>query len=176
MSYIIDRRENAKKKSTVNRQRFLRRYKQHIKKAVEEAIHDRSIKDIDQGGQVTIPKRDISEPIFHHGEGGIRHKIFPGNKEFVEGDEFRRPEGGGGGGAGQGKASNQGEGEDDFTFNISQEEFLDFMFEDLELPWMVRKQLKDATSFETRRAGFITNKMGTKQKIRVDRTMRTTKR
>lgn len=169
MSYIIDRRQNAGKKSTVNRQRFLRRYKQHIKRAVEEAIHDRSIKDIDQGGEVTIPRRDISEPIFHHGEGGLRRRIFPGNREFVEGDEFKRPEAGGGG-SGQGKASNQGEGEDDFTFTISQEEFLDFMFEDLELPWMVRKQLKDATAFETRRAGFTST--GSPEKLNIVRSLK----
>jgi len=169
MSYIIDRRQNAGKKSTVNRQRFLRRYKKHIKRAVEEAIHDRSIKDIDQGGEVTIPRRDISEPVFHHGDGGLRRRIFPGNREFVEGDEFKRPEAGGGG-SGQGKASNQGEGEDDFTFTISQEEFLDFMFEDLELPWMVRKQLKDATTFETRRAGFTNT--GSPEKLNIVRSLR----
>ena len=36
MSYVIDRRLNGKNKSTVNRQRFLRRYREHIKKAVLE--------------------------------------------------------------------------------------------------------------------------------------------
>jgi uncharacterized sporulation protein YeaH/YhbH (DUF444 family) len=170
MSYIIDRRLNAKKKSTVNRQRFLRRYKQHIKRAVEEAIHDRSISNIEQGGEVTIPRRDISEPVFHHGSGGKNTRIYPGNKEFVTGDEFQRPESQGGGGSGQGKASNQGEGEDNFTFTISQEEFLDFMFEDLELPYLVRKQLKDATSFETRRAGYSTS--GSPEKLHIVRSLR----
>ncbi len=170
MSYIIDRRLNAKKKSTVNRQRFLRRYKQHIKRAVEEAIHDRSISDMERGGEVTIPRRDISEPVFHHGNGGVRTRVYPGNKEFITGDEFPRPEGGGGGGSGSGKASNQGEGEDNFTFTISQEEFLDFMFEDLELPWMVRKQLKDATAFETRRAGFTSS--GSPEKLHIVRSLR----
>lgn len=170
MSYIIDRRLNARKKSTVNRQRFLRRYKEHIKRAVEDAIHDRSISDMERGGEVTIPRRDISEPVFHHGKGGRQTRVFPGNKEFVTGDEFQRPEGGAGGGSGQGKASNQGEGEDDFTFSISQEEFLDFMFEDLELPNLVRKQLKDATAFETRRAGFTTS--GSPDKLHIVRSLR----
>ena len=35
MSAIIDRRLNGKNKSAVNRQRFLRRYRQQIKDAVE---------------------------------------------------------------------------------------------------------------------------------------------
>lgn len=170
MSYIIDRRQNAKKKSTVNRQRFLKRYKKHIKEAVEGAVNSRSITDMDKGGSVSIPRRDISEPVFHHGEGGVRNRVFPGNKEFVVGDEFQRPQGGGGSGSGQGKASDQGEGEDDFTFQISQEEFLDFMFDGLELPYLVKKQLKDTTQFETRRAGF-TN-AGSPDKIHVVRSLR----
>ena len=170
MSYIIDRRLNAKKKSTVNRQRFLRRYKKHIKDAVEEAVNSRSIKEMDQGGDISIPRKDISEPIFHHGEGGVRSRVFPGNKDFIVGDEFQRPSGEGGAGSGQGKASNQGDGEDDFTFQIDQDEFLDFMFDGLELPFMVKKQLKDASSFETRRAGF-TN-AGSPDKIHVVRSLR----
>ncbi|MGB0468604.1 MAG: YeaH/YhbH family protein [Pontibacterium sp.] len=170
MSYIIDRRQNAKKKSTVNRQRFLKRYKKHIKDAVEDAVNQRSITDIEQGGAVTIPRRDISEPVFHHGPGGINQRVYPGNKEFVVGDEFQRPSGGGGGGAGQGKASDQGEGMDDFTFQISQEEFLDFMFDGLELPYLVKKQLKNTTQYETRRAGF-TN-AGAPEKIHIVRSLR----
>ena len=80
------------------------------------------------------------------------------------------PEGGGGGGAGEGSASNQGEGMDDFTFQISQDEFLDFMFDGLELPYLVKKQLKNTTQFETRRAGF-TN-AGAPEKIHIVRSLR----
>lgn len=170
MSYIIDRRLNSKKKSTVNRQRFLRRYKKQIKEAVEEAIKQRSIKDLDRGGQITIPRKDTSEPMFHHGKGGKQTRVYPGNKEFNTGDEFQRPQGGGGGGAGKGKASDQGGGEDEFTFTINQEEFLDYMFEDLELPYLVKKQLQDATDFETRRAGFT--QVGSPDKLNVVRSLR----
>jgi len=170
MSYIIDRRLNSKKKSTVNRQRFLKRYKKHIKRAVEESVNTRSIKEIEQGGSVTIPRRDLSEPVFHHGEGGVRKRVFPGNKEFMEGDEFRRPSGGGGGGSGKGQASNSGEGMDEFTFNIDQDEFLDFMFDGLELPFLVKKQLKDSTQYETRRAGFTNS--GSPEKLHVVRSLR----
>src|SRR5690606_17640535 len=122
MSYVIDRRLNGKNKSTVNRQRFLRRYKAHIKKAVEEAVGRRSITDIEHGEQISIPGRDIDEPIFHHGPGGRQTRVFPGNREFATGDRIARPEGGGGGGGGN-KAGNSGEGEDDFVFQITQEEF-----------------------------------------------------
>ena len=53
MSYVIDRRLNGKNKSTVNRQRFLRRYRDHIKKAVEEAVGHRSITDMEHGEQIS---------------------------------------------------------------------------------------------------------------------------
>ena len=130
MSYIIDRRLNGKNKSTVNRQRFLERYRKHIKRSVEEAVNRRSITDMERGENVSIPAKDISEPVFQHGPGGARNIVSPGNKEFVAGDKIRRPSGqGGGGGAGEGGPSNQGEGVDEFAFTLSREEFLEFVFD-----------------------------------------------
>ena len=105
MSYVIDRRLNGKNKSTVNRQRFLRRYKSHIKKAVEDAVGRRSITDIEHGESISIPNRDIDEPIFHHGKGGRQTQVHPGNREFASGDRIARPEGGGGGQGGSKFAS-----------------------------------------------------------------------
>ncbi len=170
MSYIVDRRLNAKNKSAVNRQRFLRRYRQHIKKAVGEALTHRSITDINKGEKIGIPTKDISEPTFHQGQGGSTDNILPGNKEFITGDSIPRPQGGGGGGAGEGNASDQGEGMDEFVFQITQEEFLEFMFEDLELPNLVKRQLKGSESFKTVRAG-ITNE-GSPGRINIVRSLR----
>lgn len=170
MSYVIDRRLNGKNKSTVNRQRFLRRYRDHIKKAVEEAVSRRSITDMEHGEQISIPSRDIDEPVWHHGRGGRQTIIHPGNKEFSAGERIPRPSGGGGGGSGQGKASNSGEGMDDFVFQITQEEFLDFMFEDLALPNLVKKHLAGMDSFKTVRAG-ISNE-GTPARLNIVRTLR----
>jgi len=85
MSYVIDRRLNGKNKSTVNRQRFLRRYRDHIKKAVEEAVGHRSITDMEHGEQISIPGRDIDEPVLHHGRGGKQTIVHPGNVEEVRG-------------------------------------------------------------------------------------------
>jgi len=169
MTHIIDRRLNGKNKSAVNRERFLRRYRQHIKKAVAEAVQKRSITDIEHGEKVSIPTRDIREPIFHHGQGGRREVVHPGNKEFVTGDTLPKPPGGSGGGGG-GKASDQGEGMDDFVFQITQEEFLDFLFDDLELPNLARKQLKDTEAYKYVRAGYTTQ--GTPAKLDVLRSMR----
>jgi len=155
MSHFIDRRLNGKNKSAVNRQRFLKRYKTQLKRAVADAVNKRSITDIDSGEQVGIPSKDISEPVFHHGPGGTRDMVHPGNKDFLPGDRIRRPEGGGGG-SGQGKAGKGGKGEDDFVFELSREEFMDLLFDDLELPNLVRNQLMGTTEFKTVRAGYKT--------------------
>ncbi|MFZ5603315.1 MAG: YeaH/YhbH family protein [Pseudomonadota bacterium] len=171
MSYVVDRRLNGKNKSTVNRQRFLHRYRKHIKKAVDEAVTKRSITDLDSGESISIPRRDISEPHFHHTKGGKREIIHPGNKEFVAGDRVPRPQGGGGGaGSGSGDPSNSGEGIDEFVFQISQDEFLDFLFEDLELPNLVKRQLQGIESFKYVRAGVINE--GNPSKINIVRSMR----
>ena len=171
MSYFIDRRSNARNKSAVNRQRFIRRYRSHIKRAVEDAVNRRSITDMERGEEVSIPTRDISEPVFQHGQGGKRRVINPGNKEFVEGDRMRRPSGGGGGGgSGEGQASNQGEGEDDFAFTLSREEFLEFVFDGLELPHLERKQIADMEEVRQVRAGIARD--GTPARINIVRSMR----
>lgn len=170
MSYIIDRRLNSKKKSTVNRQRFLRRYREHIKKAVSDAVDKRSITDMDKGEKISIPTRDISEPVFQHGQGGYNNGVLPGNDQFTAGDHIQRPQGGAGqGGSGKG-ASDSGSGMDEFVFQITQEEFLDFMFEDLELPNLVKRQLAGVEEFEMRRAG-ISNE-GTPGRINIIRSLR----
>lgn len=168
MSYIIDRRLNSKEKSAVNRQRFLRRYRDHIKKAVSDAVSRRSITDIENGESIGIPKRDLSEPSFGHGEGGRQHRVLPGNKEFVTGDKLKRPESGGQGQGGQ--ASDSGEGEDDFVFQISQKEFLDYMFQELELPNLVKRQLVGDDSFKYVHAGF--SNVGNPGQISIERSMR----
>lgn len=152
MTQIIDRRLNGKNKNVVNRQRFIKRYKSQIKKAVSEAITGRSITDIDRGEKVNIPARDISEPVIGHGQGGRREIIQPGNTDFVTGDRVERPPSGGAGRGG--RASNQGEGEDDFTFNLSREEFLELFFEDLALPDLVKTQLAKMPDYKSIRAGF----------------------
>lgn len=170
MSYIIDRRLNGKNKSMVNRQRFLRRYRHHIKRAVSDAVNKRSIMDMERGEKISIPTRDLNEPTFNNGQGGQRHRIFPGNKSFQQGDKLPRPEESGGGGSGSGNASNQGEGIDDFSFFISKEEFLDYVFEDLALPNMVKKTLSAMDETAYRRAGF--KSFGTPNNLSVIRSMR----
>ncbi|MBB1426498.1 YeaH/YhbH family protein [Shewanella sp. SG44-2] len=169
MANFIDRRLNAKGKSTVNRQRFIERYKKQIKKAVGDAVTRRSVTDIDKGEQITIPKRDLSEPVFRQGQGGIRDRVHPGNDQFNRGDQIQRPKAGHGG-AGQGDASNSGEGDDDFVFTISKDEYLALLFEDLELPNLQNNRLNKLVEYQTYRAGFTND--GVPANINIVRSLR----
>ena len=167
--YVIDRRLNPGGKSLVNRQRFLRRARSLVQRAVRDSLKDRSIKDIDQEGEVSIVRKGVHEPTLHRtSTGGDREHIFPGNKEYVEGDKINRPPGGQG--QGGGTEAGTGEGEDEFRFVLTREEFLDLFLEDLELPDLAKKRLVGGTSFELRRAGYTTS--GSPASLSVGRTMR----
>ncbi|MDH5545931.1 MAG: YeaH/YhbH family protein [Gammaproteobacteria bacterium] len=156
MSRFVDRRLNGKNKSAVNRQRFIHRYKNQIKRAVSDAIAGRSITDIEKGESISIPSKDISEPNIHHGQGGRRDVVHPGNREFVPGDKVPRPESQSGKGKGN-KATNKGEGVDDFVFELSKEEFMEFFFEDLELPNLTKRQLTTIYEKSRVRAGYTSD-------------------
>lgn len=166
---IVDRRFDSKNKSSVNRSRFIRRFKGQIRKAVSESINKRHVRDLDNGEKVSIPGGDIAEPQFVFGNGGVKETVHPGNDRFASGDEVKRPEGGGGG-QGGGEASNEGEGLDNFVFTLTREEFLDIFFDELALPHMVKRQLAKIEEYKNIRAGYSST--GVPTNINLERTMR----
>lgn len=169
MPQLIDRRPNPREKSLGNRQRFLRRSREEIKRAVDKAVNERNISDAGEGGSISIPARGISEPRFRLSpQKGNRKRVVPGNKEFVSGDKIKKPQSGAGGSGKEG--SDSGEGEDGFVFSLSRSEFLDILFDDLELPDLVKASLKDTTVSKPRRAGY--SNAGTTPNLNVLRTMR----
>jgi len=167
---IVDRRFDSKNKSSVNRSRFIRRFKGQIRKAVSDSINRRRVRDLENGERVTIPAGDIAEPQFTYGQGGRREVVHPGNDRFISGEELDRPEGGGSGGTGRGQASPEGEGMDDFVFNLSRDEFLDIFFDELALPNLVKKQLARIEQYRSVRAGYSSS--GVPTNINLPRTMR----
>lgn len=167
MIQIVDRRLNGKNKSAVNRRKFIHRFRSQIKKAVADAINERSVTDLDKGEKVSIPAKDTSEPFFRHGQEGYRERVHPGNKEFQQGDRIARPESGSGRGN---EASDSGEGQDEFVFELTREEFLNFFFEDLELPNLVKTQLAMLKETKKVRAGHTS--AGIPSNINVIRSLR----
>ena len=170
MLQIIDRRLAGKNKSIGNRERFLRRHQDQVRDAVRRAVDGRGIRDMERGEDIRIPKKDISEPVFGHGQGGTREMVHPGNQEYVTGDQIQRPKGGGGKGSGKGEAGDSGEGEDDFVFHLTKEEFMQIFFDDLALPRMTQTQLAETPEWKSHRAGFVSD--GTPSNLSVVRSMR----
>lgn len=168
MSMIIDRRLNDHNKSATNRERFIRRYSDQVKRAIDGMVSDRSIKHMDKGGDVRIPVKDISEPAFRHGSGGDREMVHPGNRTFNQGDRIQRPESGGGSG-GEG-GSGQGEGSDSFEFSLSREEFMKLFFDDLELPRLARSITGSVADPKLQRAGYT--RYGASTNLSVVRSLR----
>jgi uncharacterized protein len=163
--HIIDRRLNPGSKSLENRQRFLRRAKALVQGAVKKSSQDRDIKDVLEGGEVSIPLDGMNEPRFRR-EGGTRDMVLPGNKKFVEGDMLPRS------GEGRRKASGAGEGdsEDAFRFVLTRDEFVDLFLDDLELPDLAKRKLAEAESEGLQRAGYTTS--GSPANLSVSRTVR----
>ncbi len=167
--HIVDRRLNPSGKSLANRQRFMRRAKAQIRKAVHESAGNRSIKDADDGGEVVLPSQGVQEPSFRRSaSGGIRDHLLPGNKEYIAGDTIQRPPGGGGGGGSEG--SPDGEGEDDFRFALSRDEFVDLFLEDLELPDLAKRRVVNAEALVYHRAGYSVS--GSPANLALNRTVR----
>ena len=163
--HIIDRRLNPGGKSLENRQRFLRRAKALVQGAVKKSSQDRDIKDVLEGGEVSIPLDGMDEPRFRR-EGGTRDMVLPGNKKFVEGDILPRSNEGGGG---KPKEAGEGDGEDAFRFVLTREEFVNLFLDDLELPDLAKRKLAEAESEGLQRAGYATS--GSPANISVSRTV-----
>lgn len=154
---IVDRRRNPSGRNLGNRQRFVDRARSRLRKAIKEAIRERSIEDTTSGERVVIPADEIHEPEFRRDPStGKRRGVFTGNRAFRAGDRIPRPPAGTGEGGGS-EGSAHGEGEDGFVFTLSREEFLDLLFEDLALPDMMKKKLKSVDSAKRYRAGFSTS-------------------
>jgi uncharacterized sporulation protein YeaH/YhbH (DUF444 family) len=149
MQHIVDRRLAGKNKSMAIESDFCAATRSRSARAVKRAIDGRGIRDVERGEDIHIPKKDLSEPVFGHGSGGVREVVHPGNQDFVRGDRIERPKGGqGGGGSGKGQASDSGEGEDDFVFSLSKEEFMQVFFEDLALPHLLAQPTRRGARVE----------------------------
>ena len=157
--HIIDQRANPKGKNLPNRQKFLKKVRKQIKDQVRGSIGKRKITD-SAGQDISVPVDGIAEPNFDFDRStGEWERILPGNRDFSVGDRIKKPKskGGSGGGKKEGGTNNGTAIDDDFTFSISREEYLDILFEDLELPDMVKKTEKAAVVYHRQRAGFKTD-------------------
>ncbi|MDP9013148.1 MAG: YeaH/YhbH family protein [Pseudomonadota bacterium] len=155
-SVIVDRRPD-KGKNTGNRQRVLKRLEGALKAQVDQLIARQKLKEHDQAVEVSIERKDVKEPSFALDPvSGAVGRIIPGNDKFRVGDKIPRdPASGQGRGAGDGAGQGESDDEDAFRFALSREEYLSLLFDDLELPALVKKDLLEIDESRFRRGGVV---------------------
>ena len=117
-----------------------------------KAVAGKSIKEMSaSGNDVGISRKAIDEPAFSYTPGNEETYILPGNEEHIRGDRIpKRPSG-----KGKPSASDEDNGEeDDFIIRLTREEFLNYFFDDLELPDLIKKNLLSTKDFERKNDGY----------------------
>lgn len=155
MVNIIDKRFTQKNETIENRQKFIKRYKKSIKNAVREAVNSDSIKDFkfkDKKIKIKVNGEDSMDiPSPHNDpENGNYDYIHVGNKQYQTGDTITKPPKDGGKQVKGGKDKGDDDG---FEFELTEKEFADFFFEDLELPEMIKKRFT-GDAYEIQRCGY----------------------
>ena len=154
-SVIVDRR-TQKGKSTANRQRLLKRLDGALKAQLGRMIARHKMQDAAQPAEVTIDRKDATEPrLILDPASGSSGRIIPGNDKYRIGDKIANSssEGQGGGGNGPGAGDGDSDDEDTFRFALSRTEYLNLLFDDLELPALVKKDLLEIDENRFRRGG-----------------------
>jgi hypothetical protein len=155
----IDRRKAGRGKSLPNRQLFIRRIREFIKKAKPQNIGKQSVGKTSnqQVNPVKVAAEALEEPRFVYEPGsGETTWIINGNPRFVRGDEIDLDKDGQGGDD-QARACQGEDGEDDFVINVAADEFLDLFFEDCELPNLTNQKETEKLENERSHAGFSPN-------------------
>lgn len=148
---IIDKRSNSHDKNMSNRQRFIEKHKDQIREQVRDAVNKRSIKDT-SGDKINI-SGNTDEPTFDWDrDTGEYEFIYSGNPGYITGDIYEKNKGG----KGSGRKAGRGDSQDDFSFFLTEEEYLNILFGDLELPDMIKESDKSIVTTEKMRTGYRT--------------------
>jgi len=132
-----------------------RRHKQKIEKAIREGIHhivaDESIISKDGKQKYRIPVRGIKEYRFVYGSNGKQVGSAPGRdvkRDQKIGDPPPQDQGG------QPNKAGGDKGEEYYDVEITHEELAEYLFAELSLPELQRRQLKNVESEKLKRKGY----------------------
>ncbi|MNM58042.1 hypothetical protein D3C81_692640 [compost metagenome] len=133
-----------------------RRHRQLVEKSIKENLGDilseESIIGESKNKKFKIPIRGIKEYQFIYGKNN--KGVATGNGQEKRGQKVGQDDGSGKGKSGNGKAGN-GEGEDVYETEITLEELLDYIIEDLDLPNLDRKKYSEIiTESAGRKSGY----------------------
>lgn len=132
-----------------------RRHKQKIEKAIREGIHhivaDESIIGKDGKHKYRIPVRGIKEYRFVYGGNGKQVGSAPG-KDVRRGQKIGEPDSEGQGGKPQ--KGGDGKGEEYYDVEITHEELAQYLFSELNLPELQKRQLSNIDTEKLKRKGY----------------------
>jgi len=135
-----------------------RRHKNKIEKAIREGIHDIVAEEsiIGQNGKkkIRIPVKGIKEYKFVYGSNGGGEAAGAGGeadiqkgKKYSKGNKKKKAQGSGD------KAGNE-KGEEFYEVEVTLEELTEYLFKDLNLPELEKKQMKEIMSQQYKRKGY----------------------
>jgi len=148
-----------KHKSIVDRASSDRmRHKKKIEKAIKESIKDviaeESIIGQDGKKKIRIPVKGIKEYRFVYGNNEENKTVGSGGQHPLKrGQKIGQKRAQKGQGQGSGKASNQ-KGENYYDVEVSLEELAEYLFSDMELPDLEKKQFRFITDETIKRKGY----------------------
>ena len=133
-----------------------RRHKKKIEKAIKDGIHDIVAEEsiIGQNGKkkIKIPVKGIKEYKFVYGTNNNERAGAGGDADITKGKKYKK----GAKKKGKGKPDKPGnkKGEEFYEVEVTLEELTEYLFKDLNLPELEKKQMKEIMSEQFKRKGF----------------------
>ena len=133
-----------------------RRHKKKIEKAIKDGIHDIVAEEsiIGQNGKkkIKIPVKGIKEYKFVYGTNKNERAGAGGDADITKGKKYKK----GAKKKGKGKPDKPGnkKGEEFYEVEVTLEELTEYLFKDLNLPELEKKQMKEIMSEQFKRKGF----------------------
>jgi len=133
-----------------------RRHKNKIEKAIKDGIHDIVAEEsiIGQNGKkkIRIPVKGIKEYKFVYGNNNNEKAGAGGDADIQKGKKYQKGKKKKGKGGGD-KPGNK-KGEEFYEVEVTLEELTEYLFKDLNLPELEKKQMKEIMSEQWRRKGY----------------------
>lgn len=135
MAIFRDYESGGRDRSAEDRRRHRQLLEESIKKNIGSIIAEESIIGKNRDKIIKVPVRGIKEYQFIYGNN--QPGVVSGKGNEKRGDRFPRP---GGNGAGSGNGAGDSEGDEYYETEITLEELVHYLFEELELPFWERKK------------------------------------
>ncbi len=152
MAIFRDHDGVGRDRSAEDRRRHRQLVEDSIKKNIGDIIAEESIIGKSKDKIIKIPIRGLKEYQFVFGKN--HPGVVPGSGDEKRGDRYQ----GGSEGQGSGDGAGSAEGEDYYEIDITLEDLVEYLFEDLQLPRMQRKKLSYLETEKTNKRWGIQRK------------------